>query len=765
MEVTQEDPSSQGLEPRRSKICSVCFGEAETYHLNYGASACFSCRAFFRRTIQRSRNPVFHCKNGGTCEINVQTRRKCQGCRFRNCIRAGMQPDQVLNDTGKRTRFRKMIKKQEQDDPNATPVVNETAPVVLRMVKKTKRRPDSSGDEGTGSHCAQHETADTEGESQDHHLPLSQTSIPAKSPKMAPTPRVLTAKNSNITNGMFDPIPSQLVSPLIHEVTSMAERLVHPATVSFDFDESQLEVDVPGAMGSGLPGRQAYIELEPRRPAHMPWNSEVPTYQTNREITRLEANEEEIQSEMEIQQPFEAGSLPILSCDILEPLNEGRVSHTATSQKTIDELGVIYLALDEHCKSSRFKVKSSRTAHYRQRKRMMTFLERSKDAWHHACSQTILEYSVFEEWLQFHLGQARMTKPLLRAYLYEEKAAELSKYPLLTSCHYIVAMGCLFASGYTTKLDDQSAILGHMADILTFADWTNQVYECASRETLTNIVSILESMAVFFETSIRWQESECFFLEITKIIALPYTTEEECWLIRQYERFDRAYSEVSFGEEIMKEFIMFSYDVPLSKTFVPKMVSVWSERFRRIMKIHEEFNALCDKDQAALLGTNVIDAVSLCLAKVENFEDGNKQLKFSLGTLDDSIFKQNYDGVMDVSRLKTMTLIRINDLTSVVQSPHVIEQFQGISSRLSHLVKSVDVFKLLIFITMFTTHSQVQSVSIDDVQSKYLTIFKRRLQSRGGSADNFDQFKNALRDIRQLSKIITEIIARKPSIG
>jgi hypothetical protein len=34
--------------PKRSKICSVCHCDAESYHLNYGAPSCYSCRAFFR---------------------------------------------------------------------------------------------------------------------------------------------------------------------------------------------------------------------------------------------------------------------------------------------------------------------------------------------------------------------------------------------------------------------------------------------------------------------------------------------------------------------------------------------------------------------------------------------------------------------------------------------------------------------------------------------------------------------------------------------
>ncbi len=42
--------SSMSLsDKRRSKMCQICGADAESYHLNYGAAACLSCRAFFRR--------------------------------------------------------------------------------------------------------------------------------------------------------------------------------------------------------------------------------------------------------------------------------------------------------------------------------------------------------------------------------------------------------------------------------------------------------------------------------------------------------------------------------------------------------------------------------------------------------------------------------------------------------------------------------------------------------------------------------------------
>lgn len=42
-------PAAAAAEPKRSNVCAVCGAVSEHFYLNYGAAACFSCRAFFRR--------------------------------------------------------------------------------------------------------------------------------------------------------------------------------------------------------------------------------------------------------------------------------------------------------------------------------------------------------------------------------------------------------------------------------------------------------------------------------------------------------------------------------------------------------------------------------------------------------------------------------------------------------------------------------------------------------------------------------------------
>ncbi len=83
-EHEEEEEQEEEQEPVRSRTCSVCGAVSEHFYLNYGAAACFSCRAFFRRVNtalkEREANggvgggrPLI-CKLGNDCEISVDNR-------------------------------------------------------------------------------------------------------------------------------------------------------------------------------------------------------------------------------------------------------------------------------------------------------------------------------------------------------------------------------------------------------------------------------------------------------------------------------------------------------------------------------------------------------------------------------------------------------------------------------------------------------------------------------------------------------------------
>ena len=99
----------------RANFCAICKVDTHNFNLNYGAPTCLSCRAFFRRIIQQKLKQELRCRSGSNCVITVENRKKCKRCRFEACLKAGMKPESVLDETQYQRRFRKMIQRQQEE--------------------------------------------------------------------------------------------------------------------------------------------------------------------------------------------------------------------------------------------------------------------------------------------------------------------------------------------------------------------------------------------------------------------------------------------------------------------------------------------------------------------------------------------------------------------------------------------------------------------------------------------------------------------------
>merc|ERR1719422_1723357 len=100
--------------------CKVC-NEPAAKHVHYGAMTCFSCRAFFRRSIQNKTAATYVCRRSRNCEINLRTRKNCQFCRYAKCISAGMKPSWVLSEGERQRRFRKNRERGGQEGQDQPP--------------------------------------------------------------------------------------------------------------------------------------------------------------------------------------------------------------------------------------------------------------------------------------------------------------------------------------------------------------------------------------------------------------------------------------------------------------------------------------------------------------------------------------------------------------------------------------------------------------------------------------------------------------------
>ena len=94
------------------KNCEACQSPATKY-VNFGATACDSCRAFFRRAIRTSHYRDFVCRRKNNCKITPSTRKGCQKCRLEKCFSIGMKKDLVLSKDQRLKRFRNFSRKHD----------------------------------------------------------------------------------------------------------------------------------------------------------------------------------------------------------------------------------------------------------------------------------------------------------------------------------------------------------------------------------------------------------------------------------------------------------------------------------------------------------------------------------------------------------------------------------------------------------------------------------------------------------------------------
>ena len=81
----KSEPFSAPMSPQQ-QICRVCNDIATGNH--FGVMSCEACKSFFRRSVRAAARYV--CRGNKCCEINKNTRNRCQHCRLQKCFDAGM---------------------------------------------------------------------------------------------------------------------------------------------------------------------------------------------------------------------------------------------------------------------------------------------------------------------------------------------------------------------------------------------------------------------------------------------------------------------------------------------------------------------------------------------------------------------------------------------------------------------------------------------------------------------------------------------------
>jgi len=77
------------------QLCRVCNDTATGNH--FGVLSCEACKSFFRRSIRAAARYV--CRGSKSCEIDKNTRNRCQHCRLQKCFDVGMNKNGKVFNT------------------------------------------------------------------------------------------------------------------------------------------------------------------------------------------------------------------------------------------------------------------------------------------------------------------------------------------------------------------------------------------------------------------------------------------------------------------------------------------------------------------------------------------------------------------------------------------------------------------------------------------------------------------------------------------
>jgi hypothetical protein len=221
-----------------------------------------------------------------------------------------------------------------------------------------------------------------------------------------------------------------------------------------------------------------------------------------------------------------------------------------------------------------------------------------------------------------------------------------------------------------------------------------------------------------------------------------FTKEENNWLNRRVSKLEETWGSVSLGEDHLREFVMWSFDVPVGKNFFRNAIASFNERFRKVMKMHHQFRNLPDHIQSKLWERNSFFGAALNVAKLETCKTGEDQLKCAYGKSDKNlvanIFETEMRNNFSVKSLKVLLISHTNhnhDLDKIPGSMKLINRYTQLVKNVIPILHNESLFYPFILLMLFSDVSDTELQNCTELQNlsqHYSTIIQRKLLYNNG---------------------------------
>ena len=259
-------------------------------------------------------------------------------------------------------------------------------------------------------------------------------------------------------------------------------------------------------------------------------------------------------------------------------------------------------------------------------------------------------------------------------------------------------------------------------------------------------------------------------------VVMPYTQEEECWMKNQLYQMEAAFHSVPIGEELLKEFSMYSLGVPLSKSYMKNGLSMGMERVWRMLRIHQEFSNLTTLNQLDILACQGFAVLSVLLIKFSSFDTGIEQLRYAFSRYDEELWNESFKPVFEKTELKKLGVFESSYELPVLLTKQQQCQMSEMLESVSLLLKDPIVYGLIMLMTL-SKHAQGPAMCpLANLNSNYSLLMKRRLlasevfKSQDKLIDSFhhpeeivNKVYSCLKHIEQMAGMIQMLSAARES--
>ena len=217
-----------------------------------------------------------------------------------------------------------------------------------------------------------------------------------------------------------------------------------------------------------------------------------------------------------------------------------------------------------------------------------------------------------------------------------------------------------------------------------------------------------------------------------------------------------AYNSMPLGEDLVKECLMYSLDVPVSKNFVSRTLRICIERLYKMYALHEEIQMLTHNQYMTLWPEAYIYGLTITWVRIETSLSIQDQLTYLTGQSEKLLLSQpHFLKAIERGGNRPLRLINISQTDDIVWQKEDLESIQCLMSSLKNLTGDHVNLKLFKLVSMFCSTGADNLPTIAQLKRRYLTLLSQKARNTLGAVGD-DQSKSVLletlENVRKLSK-------------